>query len=107
MKLSKQEVEKIAKLSRLELTEDEKDKFAGQLSAVLDYVGKLDEVNTENVAMTAQVTGLENVYREDNADQFDKQKELIKQAADSEDNLIKTKSVFWRLSKIIVKYSKT
>lgn len=94
MKLSKQEVEKIAKLSRLELNEEEKDKFAGQLSAVLDYVGKLNEVNTENVAMTAQVTGLENVYREDNADQFDKQKELIKQAADSEDNLIKTKSVF-------------
>jgi aspartyl-tRNA(Asn)/glutamyl-tRNA(Gln) amidotransferase subunit C len=94
MKLSKQEVEKIARLSRLELTDEEKDKFAGQLSAVLDYVGKLDEVNTENVAMTAQVTGLENVYREDKVDQCDFQKELIKQAAESEDNLIKTKSVF-------------
>jgi aspartyl-tRNA(Asn)/glutamyl-tRNA(Gln) amidotransferase subunit C len=94
MKLSKQEVEKIAKLSRLELTDDEKDKFAGQLSAVLDYVGKLEEVNTENVAMTAQVTGLENVYREDMVDQCDFQKELIKQATESEDNLIKTKSVF-------------
>lgn len=94
MKLSKQEVEKIAKLSRLELTDDEKDKFAGQLSAVLDYVGKLNEVNTENVAMTAQVTGLENVYREDVVDQCDFQKELIMQAAESEDNLIKTKAVF-------------
>lgn len=94
MKLSKQEVEKIAKLSRLELTDDEKDKFAGQLSAVLDYVGKLNEVNTENVDMTAQVTGLENVYREDVVDQCDFQKELIKQAAESEDGLIKTKSVF-------------
>lgn len=94
MKLTKQEVEKIAKLSRLELNEEEKDKFAGQLSAVLDYVGKLEEVDTENVDMTAQVTGLENVYRKDEADQCDFQADLIKQAAESEDNLIKTKSVF-------------
>jgi aspartyl-tRNA(Asn)/glutamyl-tRNA(Gln) amidotransferase subunit C len=94
MKLTKQEVEKIAKLSRLELNEEEKGKFAGQLSAVLDYVGKLNEVNTENVDMTAQVTGLENVYREDKADQCDYQSDLVKQAAESEDNLIKTKSVF-------------
>ncbi|OGY41128.1 MAG: asparaginyl/glutamyl-tRNA amidotransferase subunit C [Candidatus Buchananbacteria bacterium RBG_13_39_9] len=94
MKLSLQEVEKIAKLSRLELTEAEKEKFASQLSAVLDYVGKLNEVNTENVDMTAQVTGLENVYREDLVEQCDYQKELIKQASEREDNLIKTKSVF-------------
>lgn len=94
MKLSKAEVEKIAKLSRLELTDIEKDVFADQLSAVLDYVGKLEEVNTENVDITAQVTGLENVYREDIADQCDYQSDLVKQAAESEDNLIKTKSVF-------------
>jgi len=94
MKLSKQEVEKIAKLSRLELSPAEKEKFADQLSAVLDYVGKLNEVNTDNVEITAQVTGLENVYREDKVDQCDYQKELIKQAAESENNLIKTKSVF-------------
>ncbi|MCX6739790.1 MAG: Asp-tRNA(Asn)/Glu-tRNA(Gln) amidotransferase subunit GatC [Candidatus Parcubacteria bacterium] len=94
MKLTKQEVEKIAKLSRLELTDAEKDKFADQISAVLDYVGKLNEVDTENVEMTAQVTGLENVYRKDEVDQLDFQKELIKQSAESENNLIKTKSVF-------------
>jgi aspartyl-tRNA(Asn)/glutamyl-tRNA(Gln) amidotransferase subunit C len=94
MKLSLQEVEKIAKLSRLELTEAEKEKFANQLSAVLDYVGKLNEVNTDNVEITAQVTGLENVYRQDEIDQIDFQKDLIKQASEREDNLIKTKSVF-------------
>ncbi len=94
MKLSKAEVEKIAKLSRLELTESEKDKFADQMSAVLDYVGKLEKVNTDNVEMTAQVTGLENVYREDKAEQCDYQEDLVKQAAEHEDNLIKTKSVF-------------
>ena len=94
MKLTKQEVEKIAKLSRLELSDSEKEKYAEQLSAVLEYVGKLEKVNTDNVEMTAQVTGLENVYRDDKVKQVDYQKELIKQAAESEDNLIKTKSVF-------------
>jgi aspartyl-tRNA(Asn)/glutamyl-tRNA(Gln) amidotransferase subunit C len=94
MKLTQQEVEKIAKLARLELTEAEKEKFTDQLSAVLDYVDKLKEVDTENVEMTAQVTGLENVYREDKVDQIDYQSDLIKQSAESEDNLIKTKSVF-------------
>jgi aspartyl-tRNA(Asn)/glutamyl-tRNA(Gln) amidotransferase subunit C len=94
MKLTKAEVEKIAKLSRLELTKDEKELYASQLSKVLDYVEKLNEVDTENVAITAQVTGLENVYRNDKMEQGDLQKELVKQAAEYEDDLIKTKSVF-------------
>ncbi|HDQ22503.1 MAG TPA: Asp-tRNA(Asn)/Glu-tRNA(Gln) amidotransferase subunit GatC [Candidatus Uhrbacteria bacterium] len=94
MKLTKAEVEKIAKLSRLELTEEEKDQYAGQLSDVLAYFEKLKEVNTENVEITSQVTGLENVYRNDKINQCDCQKELVKQAAETEEDLIKTRSVF-------------
>ena len=94
MKLTKSEVEKIAKLSRLELTKDEKELYASHLSKVLDYVEKLNEVDTENVEITAQVTGLENVYRNDKMAQCDYQKELVKQAAEYEDDLIKTNSVF-------------
>jgi len=94
MKLTKSEVEKIAKLSRLDLTTKEKELYASQLSKVLVYFEKLNEVNTENVEITAQVTGLENVYREDRMDQCDFQKELVKQAAETENDLIKTKSVF-------------
>ncbi|MCX6742687.1 MAG: Asp-tRNA(Asn)/Glu-tRNA(Gln) amidotransferase subunit GatC [Candidatus Parcubacteria bacterium] len=94
MKLTKSEVEKIAKLSRLELASKEKELYASQLSKVLDYVEKLNEVDTENVEITAQVTGLENVYRNDKMEQGDLQKELVKQAAEQEDDLIKTKSVF-------------
>ncbi len=94
MKLSQQEVEKIAKLSRLDLTEEEKKQYANQLSEVLDYFEKLKEVNTENVEITAQVTGLENVYRADEIDQCDYQEDLIKQAAETENGLIKTKNVF-------------
>lgn len=94
MKLSKPEVDKIAKLSRLELTDMEKEQYADQLSEVFDYFEKLKEVNTENVEITAQVTGLENVYRQDAVSQCDFQADLVKQATEHEDNLIKTKSVF-------------
>jgi len=94
MKLSKQEVQKIAKLARLELTDEEIDKFAPQLSDVFKYFEKLKKVNTENVEPTAQVTGLENVYRDDEIDQCEDQSDLVEQAGDTDGDLIKTKSVF-------------
>lgn len=96
MKLSKEEVEKIALLARLGLTEEEKEKFATQLSSILDYVEQLKEVKTDGVEPTAQVTGLENVMREDKIEGCDKETrdKLIKLAPESEDDLIKARSVF-------------
>lgn len=64
-KLDLEKVRHIAKLSRLELTNKEEEKFAEQLSSVLDYVGQLQEVKTENIEPTANVTGLSNIMRED------------------------------------------
>jgi aspartyl-tRNA(Asn)/glutamyl-tRNA(Gln) amidotransferase subunit C len=64
-KLEIKDVEHIAKLSRLELTSAEKEKFAEQLSDILSYVDLLNEVDTANIEPTAQVTGLENVMVED------------------------------------------
>jgi len=64
-KLSVEEIEHIAKLSRLELTAEEKELYAGQLSEVLGYVSQLNEIDTENVDGTSNVTGLSNIYRDD------------------------------------------
>ena len=64
-KLSIKEIEHIAKLSRLELTAEEKELYAGQLSEVLGYVSQLNEIKTDNIEGTANVTGLSNVYRDD------------------------------------------
>ena len=96
MKLSKEEVQHIALLARLGIKEEEIEKFAEQLSSILEYVEKLNEVNTDGVEITAQVTGLENVLREDEVKEVaDEVKTgLIKQAPNIEDNLVKTKSVF-------------
>lgn len=65
LKLDIKDVEHIAKLSRLELSNSEKEKFAEQLSDILSYVSQLNEVDTKGVEPTAQVTGLTNVMAED------------------------------------------
>ena len=49
MSLTKQEVEHIAKLARLELTDEQKELYCGQLSKILDYVAKLNELDTKDV----------------------------------------------------------
>ncbi len=58
-------VRHIGKLARLRLTDEEVEKFAPELTSILQYIDKLSEVNTENVAPTSQLTGLENVFRSD------------------------------------------
>lgn len=55
----------IAKLANLPLTDEETKKFEKQLSEVLQYIEKLNDVDTKNVIPTSQVTGLENVLRDD------------------------------------------
>lgn len=69
MKLTKDDVKKIANLARLGLTEEEVERFAGQLTDILSYVTLLSEVDTTGVPETCQVTGLANVTREDKVDQ--------------------------------------
>lgn len=58
-------IEHVASLSRLELTKEEKKRYAEQLSAVLEYMKMLDEVDTTDVPETSQVTGLEDIVRDD------------------------------------------
>ena len=65
MKISKQEVEHVAKLARLELTDQEKEKLTDQLSNILTYVEKLNELDTKGVEPTAHAFPLVNVTRPD------------------------------------------
>lgn len=64
-KISTEEIKHIAKLSGLTLKPEEIKKYEDQLSAVVDFVGQLNEVDTENIEPTSQTTGLENVLRVD------------------------------------------
>lgn len=96
MALTPQVIEQVAALARLELSEKEKTMYAEQLSVVLDYIGMLNEVNTDNVIETSQVTGLEDITREDRvvgSSEEIKQK-LIGNFPDRVGRLLKVKAVF-------------
>ncbi len=63
--LSSDDVRRIAKLARLELTDAEIEKFAPQLTSILGYIDMLGEVDTKNIVAAAQPTGLTDAFRED------------------------------------------
>ncbi|MSR86604.1 Asp-tRNA(Asn)/Glu-tRNA(Gln) amidotransferase subunit GatC [Candidatus Peribacteria bacterium] len=63
--LTSAQVRHIAKLARLTLTDAEVEKFAKELTSILQYVDMLGEVDTKDVMPTAQVTGQSNSFRED------------------------------------------
>ena len=63
--LTEDQVRHIAKLARLQISEEEVKKFSKELTSILTYIDMLNELDTEGVEPTAQVTGLTNVYRKD------------------------------------------
>jgi aspartyl-tRNA(Asn)/glutamyl-tRNA(Gln) amidotransferase subunit C len=63
--ISKDQVKHVAKLARLKLTDEEIERFSGQLSGIFDYMDVLNDIDTDGVLETSQVTGLENVTEED------------------------------------------
>ena len=65
--IKKEEVQHIAKLARLGLTEKEVDKFRKELSGILDYMAKLKEIEVAKVKPTSQPLKVENVTRRDEA----------------------------------------
>ncbi|MFQ3567734.1 MAG: Asp-tRNA(Asn)/Glu-tRNA(Gln) amidotransferase subunit GatC [Aggregatilineales bacterium] len=65
MELSYDEVRKIAELAKLELSDEEIALYAGQLSSILQYFRKLQEVDTSHIEPTASVLPLTNVFRDD------------------------------------------
>ena len=64
-KIDQGQVRKVAKLSRLELTGAEVEEFTGQLSAILDYVEKMNELDTTGVEPLAHCLPISNVFRDD------------------------------------------
>jgi aspartyl-tRNA(Asn)/glutamyl-tRNA(Gln) amidotransferase subunit C len=65
MAISRDEVVHVARLARLALTEEELDRFAGQLDAILEAVGKVAELDLSNVEATLHPLALSNVWAED------------------------------------------
>lgn len=75
MKIENNQIKRIADLSRIEISEGEMEKFASQFSNILTFVNQINEVNTEGVKVTYEVTGSTNVFRADEirTDYFNKE----------------------------------
>lgn len=95
MKLSRDDILKLAKLSRLKLSDTEIEKFQKELSSILEYVKQLDSVDVSGIMPTYQVTGLtsqhSNATREDKVTEQVSQEELFKNLPATEKGHIKVK----------------
>ncbi len=92
--ISIDDVKKLAGLSALMVTDSEAAALVEQLNEILGFVEQLNDVDTTGVEPTYQVTGLENVWREDELIDYNLSREaLLKNAPDSQDGQIKVKRV--------------
>jgi aspartyl-tRNA(Asn)/glutamyl-tRNA(Gln) amidotransferase subunit C len=82
MKITKREVEHVAKLGRLELADGEQETLAGQLSNILTYVEKLNGLDTKGVEPTSHVLDINNVMREDAPEAWLTQERALANAPD-------------------------
>lgn len=93
--ISLKEIEHFLKLARIEISENEKEQLQDEVSKILDYVGQLKEVDTSKIDEISQITGLENVSRQDLVFDTEGTPEKIIQAFPNKDGrFLKVKEVF-------------
>ncbi len=84
MKISAKDVEHVADLARLYITDEEKKALEGELSAIIDFADKLSEVDTEGIEPAAHAIHIQNVFRKDEIVPSYKREELIENAPDKQ-----------------------
>lgn len=87
------DISHVAKLANLPLTDEEKKKFEKQLEETITYVESLDKVDTKGVEPTSQVTGLENVTREDVVKPSLTQEQALSNAKQTHNGFFKVKGI--------------
>lgn len=95
MELTKDDVRDIATLARIGVTDEEVNTYQKDLSSVLGYFEKLQEVDTKGVEEIGHITGVTNVYRSDSVIEMDEKdkKAMMDSVPDKKDGYIKVKSV--------------
>lgn len=93
MKIDKETVEKVAHLARLEVSEEEKEIFAHQLSDILSHAEKLNELDTEDVEPMAHVLTINNVLRKDKVRDSLSREEALANAPEKEEGMFKVPQI--------------
>lgn len=84
MALDKNTVTKIARLSRIKVTDEEKEHYAAEISGILKWIEQLQEVNTEGVPQMVSVADMRLPWREDKVTDGNQQEAVIKNAPQAE-----------------------
>ncbi|WP_349409315.1 Asp-tRNA(Asn)/Glu-tRNA(Gln) amidotransferase subunit GatC [Pseudalkalibacillus sp. SCS-8] len=92
-RISKEEVKHVAKLARLNMTDEEADMFSKQLDDIIGYAEQLNELDTDNVEPTTHVLDMKNVLREDEVKPWLSNEEALKNTPDKQNGLIKVPAV--------------
>lgn len=92
-KITDDDVLKLAQLSKLSLTDEQVVKFRDEIEEILNYIEQLQQVDTDGLEPTNQVTGLTNVMREDEIEDSVDKDELLKNAPEKEGDYIKVRRV--------------
>ena len=90
---NRQQVEKVAHLSRLDLTEQELELFSGQLSAIVEYIQKLNELKTDDVEPLAHCLPIHNVFRQDTVRPSLNVEKALENAPDRVDDFFKVPQI--------------
>ena len=85
MKITRDDVIKVAELARLEFREEELEKFTEQLGNILKYIGKLNELDTKGVEPTSHVLDLATPLREDTVKEWITREDALQNAPQEED----------------------
>jgi aspartyl-tRNA(Asn)/glutamyl-tRNA(Gln) amidotransferase subunit C len=93
MAVTLEDVEHVANLARLEFSDEEKKTLMNQLNKILEYMEKLNELDTSNVEPLAQVIPLSNVFREDAVKPSSPVGEVLKNAPAKSDKFFKVPKV--------------
>ena len=89
MKITRQEVEHVARLARLALSEAERERMRAQLDAILTYIDKLNQLDTTEVEPTSHVIPMTNVFREDEVRPSLAQEQALANAPDRQETLFR------------------
>ena len=80
----KMDIEKVARLARLELSDEEKETFGNQLEQILNYMEQLNQIDTTGVEPTSHAIPISNVFRDDEVKPSHPQEEVLATAPDEE-----------------------
>ncbi|NKB71387.1 MAG: Asp-tRNA(Asn)/Glu-tRNA(Gln) amidotransferase subunit GatC [Candidatus Latescibacteria bacterium] len=93
MAVTLENVRGVAALARLELSPEEEERLTGELNRILEYMDKLNELNTEDVTLTAHVVPMANAFRADRAELSPARERILRAAPELEDGYFRVPRV--------------